>query len=200
MLRTFLLYLTSLLASLVFSWLCGLAWFVSQIPDTPAKLDQPVDAIVVLTGGAMRVEQGLELLAEGKGKKLFISGVGAGVRLKDLYKNKPQQKYLKFFNDDYYITLGHEAADTKGNALETAQWIKKENVNSILLVTSYYHIPRSLYEFRSALPQVTIIAGPVFPTQDNETVWWQSEESRRLILTEYHKYILSHIKDILFVL
>ena len=44
------------------------------------------DAIVVLTGGSLRLPSGIALLREGKGDKLFVSGVNQGVNLEDLLR------------------------------------------------------------------------------------------------------------------
>ncbi len=139
------------------------------------------------------MDSGLDLLAEGMGKKLFISGVPKGVTLKDVYKNKPQAKYLSYFTDDFYITLGHEAVSTKTNAQETTQWMKEQNFKSMYLVTAYYHMPRSMIELKHAMPQMEIVPYPVFPDSDNDGSWWQSYETRNLIFSEYHKTMASLI-------
>ena len=44
------------------------------------------DAIVVLTGGAERVETGFRLLADGLAPRLFVSGVHPDSRLADLVR------------------------------------------------------------------------------------------------------------------
>lgn len=183
-----------------FAWLCGLAWFLSILPANSTEATEPKDAIVVLTGGSLRVDNGLEMLAKGLGKKLFISGVPKGVKLKDVYRNKPQAKYLTYFTDDFYVTLGHEAVDTRTNALETAEWIKKENFKSMYLVTAYYHMPRSLVELKQVMPDVEITPYPVFPDTEKNRLWWKTRESRALILSEYHKTVASMIHGWLFSL
>src|SRR5581483_7363755 len=60
-------------------WICGLIWFVAASLGLHGDPRTPTDAIVVLTGGKQRLETGLALLAGGKGKKLFISGVNPQV-------------------------------------------------------------------------------------------------------------------------
>ena len=112
------------------------------------------------------------------------------MRVKDLFRNK-QDKYLSYFNDDYYVVLGREAVDTKGNAVEVAKWMQHENYRSMRLVTAQYHTPRSLYEFRRVMPEVEIITDPVFPANDG--LWWQSRQMRRLVLSEYYKFVLNFL-------
>ena len=59
----------------------------------------------------------------------------------------------------------YAATSTMGNAIETADWIKKSGFNSIILVTANYHMPRSLMLFRHIMPEIRIIPHPVFPIQ-----------------------------------
>ena len=42
--------------------------------------------------------------------------------------------------------LGREADNTHGNARETAGWMRGEGYRSLRLVTSWYHMRRSLLE------------------------------------------------------
>lgn len=195
--RKFVFYTALAFTTALFLWLCGLTWFLTVLPSHSVKAESPKDAIVVLTGGSLRVDNGLELLAAGMGKKLFISGVPKDVTLKDVYKNKPQEKYLSYFTGDFYVTLGHEAVSTETNAIETADWMKRQNFKSMYLVTAYYHMPRSQIELGQAMPDIEIIPYPVFPEKQGQGFWWQSRESRTLILSEYHKTLASLLKSLL---
>src|SRR5216683_1250575 len=56
----------------------GFLWFVWRMPSEEVALDRSADGIVVLTGGASRILDGIELLAAGRGKRLLISGVHRG--------------------------------------------------------------------------------------------------------------------------
>ena len=56
-------------------WLAGFLAFAAAIPATVRDAQQPVDAIVVLTGGDVRLAEGFALLDKGLAKKLLISGV-----------------------------------------------------------------------------------------------------------------------------
>ena len=67
-------------------WLGGFAWFVKAAQDSAATMDS-TDAIVVLTGGAERVETGFRLLADGLAPRLFVSGVHPDSRLQDLVRS-----------------------------------------------------------------------------------------------------------------
>ena len=59
--------------------------FVLTLPNADTKLTQPIDGLVVATGGQLRIQKGVELLAGGKANRMLISGVGNGIT-KELLK------------------------------------------------------------------------------------------------------------------
>lgn len=186
------LLLLALLAVLV--WVSGLFWFVNQIPDTPNPHADKADAIIVLTGGAGRVEHGLKLLSDGRGDKLFVSGVSRGVKVHELIAAAGMKAHFTHAGERSRIVLGFKASDTRGNALETAEWMTQEKYTSMRLVTGNYHLPRSIMEIRRLLPQATIIADPVFPENFKRGEWWKFPGTTKLILSEYHKYVLTALE------
>jgi uncharacterized SAM-binding protein YcdF (DUF218 family) len=173
-------------------WLGGLVWFIEQIPSPSMLTPPPKDAIVVLTGGAGRLEHGMEMLAERKGKVLFISGVSKQATLQDLLAFAPNA--ISATIKDMPIILGHEAQNTIGNARETAAWLRKEGYRDIYLVTSNYHMPRSLVEMREVAPDLQFTPAPVFPDDFTIAGWWSDKQSRSLIMLEYHKYLLARLR------
>jgi uncharacterized SAM-binding protein YcdF (DUF218 family) len=167
------------------AWTTGFLAFANAIPDKVEDAESLTDAIVVLTGGSARLEEGLTLLAAGKGKKLFVSGVYQGVEVQhllELSRRRPEELSC-------CIALGYAANSTIGNALETAEWLEDERFTSIRLVTANYHMPRSLLEFRYAMPNVRIVPHAVFPEQFKLDAWWQWPGSAHLIFVEYLKYL-----------
>jgi uncharacterized SAM-binding protein YcdF (DUF218 family) len=164
------------------AWACGLVWFLTLMPREAEVDSTATDAIIVLTGGSQRVENGLDLLAQGKGKKLFVSGVYHSTDVKALLRaSKQPLQWLACC-----IELGHEADNTHGNAAETAAWMHAENFRSLRLVTASYHMPRSLLEFSRAMPDVRIVPNPVFPKGGGVNL-----HSALLILAEYMKYLFA---------
>ena len=59
------------------------------------------------------------------------------------------------------------------------------------MVTGAYHMPRSLLEFRRAMPGAVLIAHPVFPTHVKLSQWWRWPGTASLVATEYSKYLMS---------
>ena len=58
-----------LVSGLIFAG--GFYWFVSQMPVVEASPSHKADGIVVLTGGAFRISDALELLSTGHGRRLL---------------------------------------------------------------------------------------------------------------------------------
>ena len=185
--------LTTIVVFSISLWILGLVYFTLQIPVQQPTSNFKTDGIVVLTGSKDRVIKGIELLIEGRGDKLLISGVGNSVSLNDL-KKLANYKSHKL---DEHITLGYYATNTRTNADETDMWMELNNYMSLQLVTSDYHVPRSLIEFKVMLPNVQIIPYPVFSDNIHSTHWWKSLGSTRLIMIEYHKYLASYFWNIL---
>ncbi len=183
-----------LLAALLFAvWAGGFYRFASMIPERAPPPEAVTDGIVVLTGGVGRVRAGLALLERGVAKKLFVSGVYRGVDVQALLRAARQTPG----NVECCIVLGYAADSTRGNAMETAEWVQKEGYRSLRLVTANYHMPRSLYEFRRALPEgVEIVPHPVFPAGFYPNDWWRWHGSARLAISEYNKYLLARFLDV----
>jgi uncharacterized SAM-binding protein YcdF (DUF218 family) len=172
---------------LVAVWAAGLFLFAEGIPRDVQQSRDKTDAIVVLTGGSLRLEQGLELLSAHLGTKLFVSGVHRGVEVQQLIDRSLRSPEVI----DCCIVLGYAADHTAGNALETAAWMTKQGYGSLRLVTASYHMPRSLLEFRNAMPDVQIIAHPVFPENVKVDEWWRWPGTAILIVSEYNKYLVA---------
>ncbi|MGB1539747.1 MAG: YdcF family protein, partial [Rickettsiales bacterium] len=154
-----------------------------------------VDAVVVLTGGVRRVEHGMELYMRDGAKALFISGVGKDVKYRELEAlYAPHVNSEKLEAKKQNVFLGYTAHNTIGNAKETAEWMEKHGFKSMLLVTSNYHIPRSVMEFRHLMPKVTIIPEPVFSQEVMDgREWWASFSAVKMLLLEFHKYCFRRI-------
>ncbi len=170
------------LFSLVVLWAAGLAAFmVNVVTMAPQSEDETTDAIVVLTGGNDRVEEGLKLFAIGRASHLFISGVHKDVKKKEITGLWTGTTALP----PCCVTLGYEATTTKQNAKETRDWIEQQDYQSIRLVTGNYHMPRAYAELSHALPGIDIYANPLKqPDLD-----YLSARFAKLVFVEYHKWL-----------
>jgi uncharacterized SAM-binding protein YcdF (DUF218 family) len=188
-------FILSMLLFGLFTWCAGLIWFVCTIPVTMTPPDVKADAMIVLTGGNGRVERGFEMLAEGAAPILFISGVGSKVTLPEMLAAHATPEIRQSIrNRGAMIVLGHRASTTRTNAREVAAFAKDRELHSLRLVTAHYHMTRSMLEFHHALPDVTLIADPVFPDGFRREALWDHKNTRRLLLSEYHKYFAARFR------
>ncbi len=167
-------------------WTVGLMRFASGVSTAAEPASATTDAIVVLTGGRGRMEAGFDLLSDGRAYNLFISGVFPGTSTRKL--QEMFQKKTTYLEDDQ-IDVG-AAINTAGNAAETADWMRSRGFTSLTLVTSWYHMPRSLLEFRHALPEVTLVPYPVFSEHAKPERWWAWPGAAKLVIGEYGKFLL----------
>jgi uncharacterized SAM-binding protein YcdF (DUF218 family) len=187
----------AILAAAAVAWLAGLIWFAEAIPrlNGPGPNDNAIsqtmtDAVVVLTGGPLRLRAGLEALEAGRAHKLFVSGVHPGVELAELLRAAGQPNGKA----ECCIVLGHSADNTEGNASETRAWMAREGFRSLRLVTASYHLRRSLLEFRHAMPEIAIVPHPVFTESFRRESWWAWPGTLSLVATEYTKYLAAIVR------
>jgi uncharacterized SAM-binding protein YcdF (DUF218 family) len=79
----------SVMMLLLALWIAGFVWFLRLVPDAPMLHPPKVDAIVILTGGGLRINEGLDLLQSDQAAKLLISGVGEKVGIEGILKHYP---------------------------------------------------------------------------------------------------------------
>lgn len=154
-------------------WLGGFGWFVLT-QHQPGPPPAAADAIVAFTGAPGRVEAALHLLAEARGARLLISGVGPSAGFPELARRAGVDPALAA-----RTTLGRAARSTHGNALETADWVREFGVRRLIVVTSSYHMRRALAELGGVLPGIVLL--PVAVAQDHPG--W------RRLAGEFNKYL-----------
>ena len=172
-------------------WGGGLFWYGAHLPRDVADTGTITDAIVVLTGGSERLQTGQQLLERGLAEKLFISGVYHGVEVHQLLEaTKANPELLSCC-----VELGHWAQSTMGNAQETSRWARANAITSVRLVTASYHMPRSLLEFKTHMPGVTVIPHPVFPERVRVAQWWRWPGTASLLAQEFNKYLIARLRS-----
>jgi uncharacterized SAM-binding protein YcdF (DUF218 family) len=164
----------------------GFLWFAFSIAREEKPLDGAADGIVVLTGGASRITDAVELLASGRGRRLLISGVGPGTNAAELMRLAPDHR--RWF--DCCVDLGYAAANTVGNAVETRRWARERGFRSLVVVTSGYHMPRAMLEISHRLPDVTLIPFPVV-NGHYRAPWWRHPGTAKILVLEYLKFLVA---------
>lgn len=168
-------------------WAVGLLAFASRVDHaTPAPEPAPADGIVTLTGSSViRLEEATKLLEQGKGKRLLVSGVNRQASREDILGVTKAVKPIY----DCCVDLGFQAADTVGNAKETAEWARAKSYDSLILVTADFHMPRAMLELRAAMPEAKVTPYPVATESLDAANWWRTERGARLMVLEYSKYL-----------
>jgi uncharacterized SAM-binding protein YcdF (DUF218 family) len=173
--------LKRIVITLLVAYACGFVAFAALLPKAPRVLP-PVDGVVALTGGGSRLDVAVALFERGAGERLLISGVNTRATKREIRKLVHGRKRF-----DCCADLGYAAENTFGNAKEAAAWARFHHYRSILLVTSRYHMPRSIAEFHDVMPDVEVVPYPV----EAETGKGTPGRARalKLLHSEYAKFL-----------
>ena len=134
------------LATLFLIYAFGFLGFAVSLPAPAAKTE--TDAVIVLTGGPGRIARGIEVVEQGQAKEMFVSGVDPEVTPGEFAK----QFGVKSAEMRCCVTLGYLAVDTRSNAGEAAQWLSSNDVRTVRLVTTDWHMRRAAAELRHSIP------------------------------------------------
>src|SRR5450432_425422 len=168
----------------------GFVGFLSQLRGAETKPASNADGIVVLTGGASRVSDAMELLAGGYGKRLLISGVHPTNDASDISRSLSDNQSLL----GCCVDLDRSAVNTRSNAAETRRWAHERGFKSLIVVTSNYHMPRAIVELSHAMPDIALIPFAVVGDKWRDEPWWTSGATVRLLLSEYVKYVAAEVR------
>ena len=168
----------------------GFADFVWRLPSQEVPLDRSADGIVVLTGGTSRVNDALELLAAGRGKRLLITGVNPGTTTGDIAHQVANYDQLLAC----CVDLDYSALNTLGNAVQARRWATEHRFHSLIVVTSAYHMPRALAELAHQLPDAALVPFPVVSDKLRIEPWWSNGATTRLVMSEYFKYLFAQVR------
>ncbi len=167
--------LTRIIAIFALAYLLGFAAFMLALPQ---PLDPAVrtDAIVVPTGGPGRITRGLEILTAKSARRMLITGTAPDVRPHELAiaNNAPPWLFA------CCVDLGHEAVDTRSNAEETAEWVRRHKYRSVRLVTADWHVPRARLELTHVLGNDVEVIGDAVRTNP----------PFGMLVREYNKYLV----------
>lgn len=184
--------LSTLQLVLLAAYLAGFLVYVSEVPVGTPHVAR-ADGIVALTGGGDRLSAATALLEKGAGRRLLITGVHVTTTKDELRRILHAGR--KF---DCCVDLGFQAANTQGNARETARWARAHDYKSLILVTASYHMPRSLAEFDAEMPGIKFVPYPVAPQSFNLRGWWHDPLAFSILQWEYVKFLGSLARLALF--
>jgi uncharacterized SAM-binding protein YcdF (DUF218 family) len=167
----------------------GFFWFAGRVSGSEVELTRTADGIVVLTGGASRINDAIELLAARRGQRLLISGANRSTTAAEISRLNPDFTRWVRCCVDFDRSL-----NTLGNAIEISRWAMRREFRSLIVVTSNYHMPRAMAEIAHQLPGVELVPFPVISERLRAEPWWANETIMRLLLSEYLKYIVARAR------
>ena len=179
-----------LLSGAAVEFAAGFLRFAGSLPRAPDPGLAEVEAVAVLTGGSGRIRAGLDALAAAPGAVLFVSGVHEATDAERLIARLGRDPAPLRGR----VVLGRAAADTRGNADETARWMAERGFSRLALITSAYHMPRAEAEFRRAMPDAALVRLPVVTGNVKLDAWWRHWGAARLLAGEYAKYRLARLR------
>ena len=153
--------------------------------------------IVILTGGANRIKDGLKIIQDFKNSKninykILVSGTGMGFT-----KSSLKKKLGPNFNSQLIqccIDLDSVSKNTSTNASETLKWTSRNHIKEFILITSNYHMPRAILEFNNIMPNLKIYTYAIIPEKHNIENWLSSYQTFSLVFKEYCKYIIASLR------
>lgn len=176
--------------SLLLVFASGFAAFITTIDRTEQGNLGKADGIVVLTGGPERIPDGLHWLERGQGERLLISGVATQVKVEKLADHTPGlRRWLSCCVD-----VGRDALNTVGNAQEAQLWARRRGYRSLLVVTSSYHMPRTLVEFGRHMPGVELIPAPVVTERLQDMALLNDPQLVKTLALEYTKFLVAYAR------
>lgn len=169
----------------------GFLVFAKSIARDERTLDGRADGIVALTGGAQRIGDAIDLLAGGYGRRLLITGVNERTSRDEIARLNPSQRHWI----ECCVDLDYRARNTIGNAIETRRWMRQHRFNTVAVVTSNYHMPRTLVELDHALMgKDRVLPHPVIAEGFDADRWWRHPGTAKLIGSEYLKFLVAWLR------
>lgn len=149
---------------------------------------EEVDAIVVISGGDTdaRIDEGVALYKEGWAPMIIFSGAAAEGDVSNALAMKRIAADEGVPESD--ILIEEESKTTAENADFTAEIIRNNDLDSIILVTSPYHQRRAYNQFRAALgDDFTILNHSAKDDSWSKSGWWDNANARFLTYVEIMK-------------
>lgn len=168
----------------------GFFWFADQVAAAKPPLDPRGDGIVVLTGGAMRINGAVALLEEGRARRLLITGVNPATTESQIAAAISAQREMF----DCCVDIDRKALDTIENARQTREWATDNDFKRLIVVTSAYHMPRALAELQREVPDRELVPFPVFHEELELNHWYRDRAALDVVLREYVKYALARMR------
>ena len=195
--RIFKIFLIFLLTSMSTLFFIELKNFKENILSFTKYNNNESPNIVILTGGTNRIKEGLKIIDNFKKSKkinykILVSGTGIGFT-----KSSLKKKLGPNFNPQLIqccIDVDGISKNTLTNASETFKWTSKNDIKEFILITSNYHMPRAILEFKNVMPSLKIYTYAITPKKHDIKNWLSSYQTLSLVFTEYCKFLIAGLR------
>jgi uncharacterized SAM-binding protein YcdF (DUF218 family) len=171
--------ITRLASLIALVYALGFILFAFTLGKPATASATATDAAVVLTGGSGRIEHAIDVVRDGKARRLLVAGADPSVTKADLARRLGGSRRLIAC----CVDLGSESVDTRSNAEEASRWLRAHKFHSIRLITSDWHMRRARYEFEKVLGAKYQLVTDAVP----------SEPSFLTLFSEYNKLVLRRV-------
>lgn len=172
----------------------GLIYEYSDTIDT-SDLPQNVDGIVVLAGAKGRISEAADLWLKfyrespSRSPLLYVSGMGQKSNW-SVFAQQVRPEVLKVIREKDVI-LETQSTTTEENAMWLQNSLNILKWDHIVLVTSNYHMRRSLYIFQTVLgSQIEIDTYSVQPEPYRDGKWYKDAMGIQITLSEFFKWLI----------
>ena len=148
------LLLILLIAAMAYG--AGFFGFLRHLPQAEPTELPSASYGVVFTGSAKRIETGFDLMQRVWQGDLLITSLykDTTVAQIDGYQLLTPQQQRR-------IQVDYTAQNTRDNARVAKAWLADKNISEVVLITAYYHLPRSKVLLQQQLPHIKIDTWPV---------------------------------------
>ena len=174
----FIIFLTALAFISV-----GFVSFFLQIKNYNVSNNYYYQGIAVLTGGKGRIAKGIEVFRNNPESYLIISGVDKKVEIEDILP--------KDFLVNPKIFIDKKSETTIDNVNEIVNWSLKNKISDVIVITSDYHMPRTMLILKKKGEGLNFSSYPVTSSIDLDENFLKDTKTLKFLLEEYFKYFLS---------
>ena len=160
----------------------GFIKFFLSIKNYKNEENINIQGIAVLTGGKGRIAEGVKIFRENPESYLLISGVDKSIEIEEIIP----VDFLK--SPKVFIDKNSET--TLENAKEIIEWSYRNKIKNISIITSDYHMPRSMLVLFKKGKGLNFYANPVTSNIHLKKNLFRDFKLLQFLLEEYFKYLL----------
>ena len=122
------------------------------------------------------------------------------IMTKEVEVKLSKEMSVKEFDFEHRIVNRHEIEKYVGKDINhqgiglNVKKIERINIKEFILITSNYHMPRAILEFKNVMPSLKIYTYAITPKKHDIKNWLTSYKTFSLVFTEYCKFIIAGLR------